>query len=383
MRRRLTILSLIVMMVLAGCSGGVTNPLTDSPSDTGTAGPHDGGDTVDNTPPTGTVVTEGPIENETEQTETPTDTPADSTGDKPVSEDNPWGERTLTVAIDDQMDDGRAYESIVENALSYWEENSEKYAGYPIEYEIGSDAEAADLVISFVPNIESCNTKENVQGCAPLYVSEDQIKRPTNVEIQGTYNETSTKLLVIHELGHTLGLRHGDAPKQIMAAKSDFTTIPKTDAHEKDWAWDHTPLTVAVDTSSVAPHKQQKVSKQVDAAINYYNSKAGSHIPEQASFRRVDSMEDADIKITVDSSSTCSQSGDCAQPFGYDPDHDNRLENYAFTEISVSDANPDAVGWYVARRIGIGALGYTSIGEFPTPLRSSQPESVRTSRWWE
>ncbi len=133
-----------------------------------------------------------------------------------VDDDNPYGDETLVVEIDDSEAE-RNVTPVVTDSLEYWEQNSEQYADYPIEYEVDAD-EHPDVRIVWVDNLEKCDemADESIAGCADLV--EDTAPGTALVEVEsGLSKEQATETLK-HELGHTLGLRHGDAPQDVMSA---------------------------------------------------------------------------------------------------------------------------------------------------------------------
>jgi len=134
-----------------------------------------------------------------------------------VDEDNPYGEETLVVGVD-ASEAERNVTPVVTDSLEYWEENSEQYADYPIEYQLDADAEHPDVQIVWVTDLEDCDSVSDpaIAGCADLV--EDTAPGTALVEVEtGLSREQATETLR-HELGHTLGLRHGDAPQDVMSA---------------------------------------------------------------------------------------------------------------------------------------------------------------------
>lgn len=392
-----------IMIVLAGCTGMI--PGANVTNTTDTVSPSN--ETTDlNTQPTSPDPTRGPEADTTStpfSSPTPTDTPTasptvsdtsnslhDDTSPTPspdgeVDPNNPWGERTLTVAIKDTAGSNRQYASIVRDALTYWEQNSNQYAGYPINYRLEPNAANPDIVISFVSSIKKCGVKSRVEGCAPYIQTSSAIDRPVDVQIHTGYTDESTTQLVIHELGHTLGLDHNDEPKQIMAAETDLTTLPKPDVTERALPWNHSTLSVAVDLSNVPVNKHAKANSQINAALAYYDRGADGTIPKRVSFRRVSNPEAADIVIRFSENSPCSgiRSGSCSIAAGYDPDDDGATETYTKTKIVLTNLETDTIAWHVGNRLGEDSFGFDEQSDFPPPLRPDATPRTRSSRWWK
>lgn len=154
-----------------------------------------------------------------------------------IDSPNPYGEETLVVSLEQQSSARDDVEDIILNALSYWEENSEQYAGYEIsfEYQPNSPDSEAHIKIQFVENIESCgNHTGEVAGCAPLVT--EQAPETAEIRIDSTYRSEWVTETLKHELGHTLGLGHDDEPAHIMSNEIE-DRIP--DYQERRDAIDH------------------------------------------------------------------------------------------------------------------------------------------------
>lgn len=340
---------LAVLLVLAGCSS-----VPDSPSETTGA--------TDSTPD---------ADHKPKQSDPPTPVPD-------ASNSNPWGEDTLVVSIDAPPGDDRNYTSLVRPALAYWSEQSERYA-YPIDYRLDPDASDPDITVSFVERVNTCNNISEAAGCAPYITSGAGISRPAKVQVRTGLSNESTRLVVKHELGHTLGLNHSNAPREVMAANTQLTVLPQPNATERALPWSDSELTVFVDYGNAS--NVRAVRTQVNHALSYYESGAAGTVPENVSFQVTRNRSEADVIIDFPPESPCSRrGGSCGYRFGHDVDGDGELETYNRLRVTVTDIDADAVGWHVGYWLGYG-FGFAEDRDWAEPFRDATYRE-RRSNWW-
>lgn len=149
--------------------------------------------------------------------ETPDDTQEVRLG---VSHPNPYDKETLTVGLEQEVPADEETHDIVEEALEYWEDNVDTYAGYAIEYDYQPNADEVDVLITVVEEIVTCGTHTGeIMGCAPLV--EDRAPETAQIRIVSGYRRKWMQETLKHELGHTLGLDHDDEPAHIMSNDSE------------------------------------------------------------------------------------------------------------------------------------------------------------------
>lgn len=304
-------------------------------------------------------------------------TDAQWTGDP----DNHFREETLTVAIEDAAGTDRDFRPMVADALGYWERNAERYAGFPVAYELDPDAANPDVTVRFVADVADCGSEPHTAGCAPILERPGQVNRPVVVRVRANFSANSTTQVLKHELGHTLGLHHDDEPREIMRHRALLTTLPQRNATDRVMPWDDPELSVHVDHSNVSAGERDETRRQVDAALGYFADGAEGTVPDNVSFTRTDDPTAADVRIVFGDSAPCTPgAGSCGALNGRDPDGDGALETYTHLRITVAGVDTEARGWHVGYWLGRG-FGLTD-EELPPPLRTDDP-NVRRAEWWE
>lgn len=298
--------------------------------------------------------------------------------------DNHWQQSVLTVSYETPADEDRDYEPLVHRALAYWTEHSEQYAGYDVGFRLAEAGETADVNVRFVDAVGDCGSDAAVEaaGCAPRLTDSRQVDRPVDVAVRTGLSDTSTVRVLKHELGHTLGLSHGDDPA-VMDAHVEVTTVPQANASERASPWTTDDLVVHVDLESVPAGARDDAERQVGAALHYYMDGAEGTVPANTTFYRGDSPENADVTVEfVDRHPCRSSAGSCGRVAGDDPDGDGVVEYHDRLDVTLVDLDPDAVAWHVGRWLGRG-FGHVHDGEYPEPLRGNASYGDRRSVWWK
>lgn len=259
--------------------------------------------------------------------------------------ESPYSSETIDYYIEYKVTE-QTIGSEVETAMDWWTERGHEYIPYNFSYQRTENRDDADLIIEVVQSVENCEHErfEVLTGCADLV--KDEAPDPVTVEID--IHQTSQLLVgtIKHELGHTLGKEHGDAPREVMN-KRGKTVANRTQLYI------HTKNVDNTDTS------------EIERALSYLSDLNGS---ELESYEFVTDRTDADIVI--------SEVPEGQIPVGYVSEIE-ATELYGQSRLTFADSlETDRVGWHVA-----SLLGQLLLDELPDTLDSDTPVDIRKGGW--
>lgn len=284
---------------------------------------------------------------------------------------------TVVVGVVNSANQTRNVQPLVERTLSYWEQNAKEYVGYGVEFELDPDASDPDVIVSFQRRVE-CHGQTGWLGCAPDVETVDTRSETMVVAVKGGYQNDSMVQTLKHEVGHVLGLDHGEEPMPLMSPQQESLKLQQPDATSRTFPWNDRNLSVYVDYSTISSDRRIEVADQVSRALEYYERKDNTSRWDNVSFTPTRQPDGADVRIDfVKESPLLREAGSIGRPKGPDLDGDGRVEYYTESRIVVSNVNTDAIGWHVGYWVGV-SLGADNPSELPPPFRNG----TRTSEWW-
>ncbi|WP_152421800.1 hypothetical protein [Halorubrum saccharovorum] len=252
-----------------------------------------------------------------------------------INHPSPYGSTDIDLYVDDSATDRKLNESVSE-AISYWEENDEAYLGYEVEYHLVDSETQADKVLTFEA-VGTCGTEIDTGylGCADLVRS--NVDDPVRLSVDPrTPNPVVTDTL-IHEIGHTHGLEHGEEPGAVMRESYDvFESLGSVKFHVRS-------------SSGSVP---DDALDEIEEALDFYQSEGAFE------YALVNSAADAHYTVTFDSRGTqCgfSGGGSCL----IDGEHESQID------IRLEQLDSEVVAWH---------LGYNLAG----PAVDRLPEGLDT-----
>ncbi|SFR36346.1 hypothetical protein SAMN04487947_0451 [Halogeometricum rufum] len=350
------------LVLFAGCSGEAVPPSTSVESATQPITP----ESQTNSP---TENTPTPVK--TVSTETPT---SESLTPEPPS--NPFASNTVRVGYrigDDARN--RSFKQPVVDALAFW--NNRSAGSYRVNYTYEPDPSEAQILIQFVDTISYCDGyDDSTVGCAPVLDKFDTAEDPTTVRVEDDYAASTTRDIIIHELGHTRGLEHSNSytiPQ--MNATIDTLLIPKPNLENRSYGWNTTTFRVYFDTAgTVSSVEEDGYRQEIREGWEYWTTDT-DHLNKDVSFEFVDSRSESNIVVKIEDTE-----GVRWQFWALNTDSDDSPEVYENSTLYVGERNPKYIDYNTALALGYLLLNADNETDMPEPFDGDE-EFGDTDRW--
>jgi len=346
MGRAVASVAVCLLVVTAGCS--VVSP----------------GAQTEPTPSTETAV---PTPTDTQAgTQTPAATAATTSTQTPVP--NPWGKETIQVAVDGDTADEVDAEAVVTDAIIYWNGEGQQYTTYPVRFELVEYAADADIIVRYEDTIETCGTTSNelVLGCAPRLSPNVTASDVTTVKIETGYTRATMFNTTKHELGHVVGLEHGDEPMPLMAEHGADIKRPQVpNVSERQYRFN---------TERVEIYAPAGYRTKADKVVEYLNDSENTPTPDVAYATTLNKSR-AEFIIETAANSDCELpegSGSCPAAYVVDYDGHGETDWYSRVVIELVDLDRDVASWHIASWVTEYVYG--------EPIEPFTPDATREER---
>lgn len=238
----------------------------------------------------------------------------------------------------------------ITRAVEYWNNTDDSDIDWRPAFVVRPNAVSPDVEIRFVDTIQSCGVgiSDNTIGCARVLSAASHPTEPEVVRINKGLTNESTYRTIRHELGHVLGLEHGEGPEDVMAPYDEvYSQI----------------IRVRIEFETTAKHEQGNTRRQIRYALDYYAEGADGHVEEDIEFAVIDESSVTDIVIEVNREGGESRISS---------------KNHQIL-IEVNGIPIDKRGWHVGYWLGF-YFGASSVDELPPPF--DNPRTDPRVGWW-
>ena len=317
--------------------------------------------------------------------------------------DNPYGTYEILVSYENPGStppSDYTYEEVVKQSIIYWNGVQSKLP-YPVSLKYTSKLADAHILIQFqVPGI--CGDKEGdeVVGCAQvIHAGSQQPTFPVELQVSDRFQKEYTSKITRHEIGHAIGLKHSHDPAyayQYESANNELIELmaPSLISQLGDlrvgvwergiYTWNITDFNVYIDYGEFYNDTHNRIKRQVEYALRYWESDPHNYLSRQVSFELSDNPN-SEIIIKFADATNCPEGEDlfCGDFTGNDYDGDGVYDQYYQLRLQIPSKTVEYFSWLVGYRIAqTFRIDSNANRDLPAPFRKPYTESQWTT-WWK